>query len=54
MEQMANTRWANLAFTAFVFAPVEAVIYTSVCGVLGCQLWGRIRRETAKVGLESD
>ena len=50
----ASADGANLAFTAFVFAPVEAVIYTSVWGVLGWQLWGRIRRETAKVGLESD
>ena len=36
---------ANLVFTALVIGPFEAILYTSIWGVVGWRLWPKIKTE---------
>jgi hypothetical protein len=40
----ATSDGANLVFTAFFIGPFEAVVYTSLWGIVGWGMWPRIRR----------
>jgi uncharacterized membrane protein YiaA len=44
-REHATADGANLIFTAFFIGPFEAIIYTSIWGVLGWRLWPRVRRK---------
>lgn len=39
----ATTDGANLVFTLFVLAPFEAILYTSVWGIVGWRIWPKYR-----------
>ena len=40
----ASTDGANLVFTAFIIGPFEALLYTSLWGVVGVRVWPRTRK----------
>jgi uncharacterized membrane protein len=42
--EYATADGANLVFTGYVMAPVEAILYTTLWGVVGWKLGARIRR----------
>ena len=43
-QAYATADGANLVFTLLVFAPLEAIVLTTLWGVLGWRLWPRARR----------
>ena len=40
----ATADGANLVFTLFLIAPIEAILLTSLWGFVGWRIWPRIRR----------
>lgn len=52
--EYASADGANLAFTAFFFAPFESVLYTTLWGVLGWCAWPRVRGRQAQLSLQAD
>ena len=43
-REYAHTDGANLAFTTILIGPFEAVLYTSIWGVVGWYGWPKIRK----------
>ena len=43
-QRYATADGANLVFTAFIIGPFEAILYTSIWGVVGWRAGGRIAR----------
>ena len=44
-REYAMADGANLVFTAYFIAPFEAILYTSIWGILGWSLWPKIRNK---------
>jgi len=42
-QAVATADGANLVFTRFFFAPIEAVVVTLLWGLAGCRFWPRAR-----------
>ena len=47
-QRYAAADGANLVFTAFIIGPFEAILYTSVWGVLGWRIWGQVHKHAKK------
>lgn len=47
-REYATADGANLVFTAFVFAPLEALLYTAVWGFVGWRVWGMVHRDAKR------